>query len=100
MRRYFQSVGARKDLGEAEFCKWLTREIGVAAIPMSAFMATRLTKMSSDFVLQKRRHLECGHRKIGQTLIVIFWRQVWKQHGVEAKLREITHTLGNKIPTK
>ncbi len=26
-----------KDLGEAEFCKWLTREIGVAAIPMSAF---------------------------------------------------------------
>ena len=25
------------DLGEADFCQWLTREIGVAAIPLSAF---------------------------------------------------------------
>jgi len=24
-------------LGEADFCQWLTREVGVAAIPLSAF---------------------------------------------------------------
>jgi methionine aminotransferase len=24
-------------LNEADFCQWLTREVGVAAIPMSAF---------------------------------------------------------------
>lgn len=40
---YFQCVDIselsvpEKNLGEAEFCKWLTREMGVAAIPMSAF---------------------------------------------------------------
>ncbi|BAL96258.1 pyridoxal phosphate-dependent aminotransferase [Rubrivivax gelatinosus] len=36
---YFQSVdySAVSDLPEAEFCQWLTREIGVAAIPISAF---------------------------------------------------------------
>jgi methionine aminotransferase len=40
---YFQCVDIselsvpEKNLGEAEFCKWLTREVGVAAIPMSAF---------------------------------------------------------------
>ena len=40
---YFQTVsyadlaGAERDLPEAEFCQWLTREIGVAAIPLSAF---------------------------------------------------------------
>jgi len=36
---YFQCVDISdvSDLGEAEFCKWLTREIGVAAIPLSAF---------------------------------------------------------------
>ncbi|MCZ2089036.1 MAG: aminotransferase class I/II-fold pyridoxal phosphate-dependent enzyme, partial [Burkholderiales bacterium] len=26
-----------RDLSEADFCQWLTREIGVAAIPLSAF---------------------------------------------------------------
>ena len=35
---YFQCVdiSAVSDLGEAEFCKWLTSEVGVAAIPLSA----------------------------------------------------------------
>ncbi len=35
---YFQCVDISdvSDLGEAEFCKWLTIEIGVAAIPLSA----------------------------------------------------------------
>ncbi|MFZ9298074.1 MAG: pyridoxal phosphate-dependent aminotransferase [Hylemonella sp.] len=36
---YFQCVdiSAVSDLSEAEFCKWLTSEIGVAAIPLSVF---------------------------------------------------------------
>ena len=36
---YFQCVDISEvsKLGEAEFCKWLTHEIGVAAIPLSAF---------------------------------------------------------------
>jgi methionine transaminase len=36
---YFQCVGISgvSDLAEDEFCKWLTSEIGVAAIPLSAF---------------------------------------------------------------
>ncbi|OWY29643.1 pyridoxal phosphate-dependent aminotransferase [Herbaspirillum robiniae] len=39
---YFQCVkyGAISELSEAEFCKWLTTEIGVAAIPVSAFYNT------------------------------------------------------------
>ena len=38
---YFQCVDYRavSTLGEADFCLWLTREIGVAAIPLSAFYA-------------------------------------------------------------
>jgi methionine transaminase len=40
---YFQCVDIsglavpERKLGEAEFCKWLTTEVGVAAIPLSAF---------------------------------------------------------------
>ncbi|ODV13518.1 MAG: methionine aminotransferase [Rubrivivax sp. SCN 70-15] len=36
---YFQAVdySAVSDLAEADFCLWLTREVGVAAIPLSAF---------------------------------------------------------------
>ena len=36
---YFQCVDYREvsDLDEAAFCQWLTREVGVAAIPLSAF---------------------------------------------------------------
>ena len=38
---YFQLVdySAVSDLPEAEFCQWLTRKVGVAAIPLSAFYA-------------------------------------------------------------
>jgi methionine aminotransferase len=38
---YFQCVDYRgvSDLPEAGFCEWLTREVGVAAIPLSAFYA-------------------------------------------------------------
>ncbi len=36
---YFQVVdySALSSLGEADFCRWLTTEVGVAAIPLSAF---------------------------------------------------------------
>ena len=36
---YFQCVdiSAVSDLSESDFCQWLTREVGVAAIPLSAF---------------------------------------------------------------
>lgn len=36
---YFQCVdySAVSDLSEADFCQWLTKEVGVAAIPLSAF---------------------------------------------------------------
>ncbi len=36
---YFQLVdySAVSNLGEADFCQWLTREVGVAAIPLSVF---------------------------------------------------------------
>ncbi len=36
---YFQLVdySAVSDLSEADFCQWLTREVGVAAIPLAAF---------------------------------------------------------------
>ncbi len=36
---YFQCVdiSAVTDLPEADFCRWLVQEIGVAAIPLSAF---------------------------------------------------------------
>jgi methionine aminotransferase len=38
---YFQCVdySAVSDLGEEAFCRWLTSEVGVAAIPLSAFYA-------------------------------------------------------------
>jgi methionine aminotransferase len=38
---YFQCVDYRdvSPLGEADFCQWLTKDIGVAAIPLSAFYA-------------------------------------------------------------
>jgi methionine aminotransferase len=38
---YFQCVdySAVSELGEEAFCRWLTRQVGVAAIPLSAFYA-------------------------------------------------------------
>ena len=38
---YFQCIdySAASDLGEEAFCRWLTSEIGVAAIPLAAFYA-------------------------------------------------------------
>ena len=57
---YFQCVDItglsvpEKDLGEAEFCKWLTSEIGVAAIPLSAFYGNGFDQKVIRFCFAKR----------------------------------------------
>ena len=43
-----------KNLGESEFCKWLTKEIGVAAIPMSAFYGNGFDQNVIRFCFAKR----------------------------------------------
>lgn len=57
---YFQCVDIsglsvpEKDLGEAEFCKWLTTEIGVAAIPLSAFYGNGFDQKVIRFCFAKK----------------------------------------------
>ncbi|MEY3125254.1 MAG: hypothetical protein RLZZ573_1774 [Pseudomonadota bacterium] len=53
---YFQCVdiSAVSDLGEAEFCLWLTREIGVAAIPLSAFYGSSFDQRVVRFCFAKQ----------------------------------------------
>ncbi len=53
---YFQCVdiGQVSDLGEAEFCQWLTSEIGVAAIPLSAFYASGFDQRVVRFCFAKK----------------------------------------------
>ncbi len=53
---YFQCVDISdvSDLGEAEFCKWLTSEIGVAAIPLSAFYANGFDQRVVRFCFAKQ----------------------------------------------
>ena len=57
---YFQCVDIsglavpEKDLGEAEFCQWLTREIGVAAIPLSAFYGNGFDQKVIRFCFAKK----------------------------------------------
>ncbi len=53
---YFQCVdiSAVSDLGEAEFCKWLTTEIGVAAIPLSAFYGDGFDQKVVRFCFAKK----------------------------------------------
>jgi methionine transaminase len=53
---YFQCVdiSAISDLGEAEFCKWLTSEIGVAAIPLSAFYGDGFDQRVVRFCFAKK----------------------------------------------
>ncbi|MEY2804162.1 MAG: Methionine aminotransferase [Pseudomonadota bacterium] len=43
-----------KNLSEADFCQWLTREIGVAAIPMSAFYADGFDQRVIRFCFAKK----------------------------------------------
>ncbi len=53
---YFQCVdiSAVSDLNEAEFCKWLTTEIGVAAIPLSAFYGNGFDQKVVRFCFAKK----------------------------------------------
>lgn len=57
---YFQCVHvgdlavAEKDLPEAAFCQWLAREVGVAAIPMSAFYGQAFDQQVVRFCYAKR----------------------------------------------
>jgi methionine transaminase len=53
---YFQCVDISdvSDLSEAEFCKWLTTEIGVAAIPLSAFYGNNFDQRIVRFCFAKK----------------------------------------------
>ena len=57
---YFQCVDIsqlavpERNLGEAQFCKWLTCEIGVAAIPLSAFYGDGFDQNIVRFCFAKR----------------------------------------------
>jgi methionine aminotransferase len=57
---YFQCVRIdklgvpEKNLSEADFCKWLTSEIGVAAIPLSAFYAEAFDQRVVRFCYAKK----------------------------------------------
>jgi len=53
---YFQCVDISEvsDLGEADFCQWLTREVGVAAIPLSAFYGNGFDQRVVRFCFAKQ----------------------------------------------
>ncbi|QIL72876.1 pyridoxal phosphate-dependent aminotransferase [Diaphorobacter sp. HDW4B] len=53
---YFQCVDISgiSDLSEADFCQWLTREIGVAAIPLSAFYVEKFDQRVVRFCFAKK----------------------------------------------
>lgn len=53
---YFQCVdiSAVSDLGEDAFCRWLTTEVGVAAIPLSAFYADGFDQRVVRFCFAKK----------------------------------------------
>ena len=53
---FFQCVDMSdvSDLSEADFCQWLTREIGVAAIPLSAFYGNSFDQRVVRFCFAKQ----------------------------------------------
>ena len=53
---YFQCADTSQvnDLGDSDFCQWLTAEMGVAAIPMSAFYGDRLDQHLIRFCFAKK----------------------------------------------
>jgi methionine aminotransferase len=53
---YFQCVDISEvsDLNEADFCRWLTTEIGVAAIPLSAFYGNSFDQRVVRFCFAKK----------------------------------------------
>jgi methionine aminotransferase len=66
---YFQSVDISEvsPLGEADFCKWLTSEVGVAAIPTSAFYGNGFDQHVIRFCFAKKAEtLELAISKLSQ----------------------------------
>jgi methionine aminotransferase len=63
---YFQCVNISEvsDLSETEFCKWLTSEIGVAAIPLSAFYGDGFDQRVVRFCFAKKD--ETLHAALGR----------------------------------
>jgi len=68
---YFQCVDIstlavpERDLPEADFCQWLTREIGVAAIPLSAFYGNGFDQKVVRFCFAKKDEtLDEGIRRL------------------------------------
>ena len=53
---YFQCVdySAASELGDDAFCRWLTTEVGVAAIPLSAFYADAFDQKIARFCFAKK----------------------------------------------
>lgn len=51
---YAELAGPERDLSEAEFCQWLTREVGVAAIPLSAFYGDGFDQKTVRFCFAKK----------------------------------------------
>lgn len=70
---YFQCVDysglqiSGGQLGDADFCQWLTKEIGVAAIPMSAFYGNGLDHHIIRFCFAKKDEtLECALQRLSR----------------------------------
>ena len=63
---YFQCVDFSEvsDLSEADFCKWLTTEVGVAAIPLSAFYGNGFDQRVVRFCFAKKD--ETLHAALGR----------------------------------
>ncbi len=63
---YFQCVNISEvsDLSEADFCQWLTREKGVAAIPVSAFYGSSFDQRVVRFCFAKQD--ETLHAALGR----------------------------------
>jgi methionine transaminase len=64
---YFQCVGTSgvNDLSEADFCTWLTSEVGVAAIPLSAFYGNGFDQQVVRFCFAKKTEtLELALKKL------------------------------------
>ena len=51
---YAELPGPERDLGEADFCQWLTREHGVAAIPLAAFYDDGFEQQTIRFCFAKQ----------------------------------------------
>ena len=51
---YADMPGPERELGEADFCQWLTREHGVAAIPLAAFYGDGFEQKTIRFCFAKQ----------------------------------------------